>query len=53
MPYYVSRLSDKIQIGELESGKLPEKKNEIAVQAAMLKKMGASAEIGSQVTLNF
>ena len=51
MPYYVSRLSDKIQIGELESGKLPEKKNEIAVQAAMLKKMGASAEIGSQVKM--
>lgn len=39
MPYYVSELSDKIQIGELLEGKLPEKKNEIAVQAEMLKKM--------------
>lgn len=53
MPYYVSELSDKIQIGELESGRLPEEENEIAVQAAMLKKMGASEEVGSQVTLNF
>ena len=53
MPYYVSELSDKIRIGELESGKLPEQENEIAVQAAMLKKMGIPAEVGSQVTLDF
>ena len=36
MPYYVSELSDKIQIGELESGRHPETENEIAVQEAML-----------------
>ena len=53
MPYYVSELSDEIRIGELESGKLPEKENEIAVQAEMLKKMGVSAKVGSQVTLDF
>lgn len=53
IPYYVSELSDKIQIGELESGKLPIQENEIAVQGAMLKKMGIDASIGSQITLNF
>lgn len=53
IPYYVSELSDKIQIGELESGKLPVQENEIAVQGAMLKKMGVDASIGSQITLNF
>lgn len=53
IPYYVSELSDKIQIGELESGKLPVQENEIAVQGAMLKKMGIDASIGSQITLNF
>lgn len=53
IPYYVSELSDKIRIGELESGKLPEKENEIAVQAAMLRRMGVCAEAGSQATLDF
>lgn len=53
IPYYVSELSDKIQIGELESGKLPVQENEIAVQGAMIKKMGIDASIGSQITLNF
>ena len=53
IPYYVSELSDKIQIGELESGALPEAENEIAVQGAMLEKMGIAPNIGSQVTLNF
>ena len=53
IPYYVSELSDKIQIGELESGKLPVQENEIAVQGAMLKKMGIEASIGSQLTLSF
>ena len=53
MPYYVSELSDKIQIGELESGSLPEAENEIAVQAAMLKKMGIEPLHGSRVTFTF
>lgn len=53
IPYYVSELSDKIQIGELESGTLPEKENEIAVQGAMLEKMGVVPSAGSEVTLNF
>lgn len=53
IPYYVSELSDKIQIGELESGTLPEKENEIAVQGAMLEKMGIAPSAGSEVTLNF
>ena len=30
IPYYVSELSDKIRIAELESGKLPQEENEIA-----------------------
>lgn len=53
IPYYVSELSDKIQIGELESGTLPEKENEIAVQGAMLEKMGVAPSAGSEITLNF
>lgn len=53
MPYYVSELSDKIQIGELESGSLPEAENEIAVQAAMLEKMGIEPLLGSRVTFTF
>lgn len=53
IPYYVSELSDKIRIGELESGKLPEEENEIAVQVAMLKRMNVEPQIGSRVTLNF
>lgn len=52
MPYYVSELSDKIQIGELLEGKLPEKENEIAAQAAMLKKMGGRAESRKQRNLS-
>ncbi|MDO4470733.1 MAG: FtsX-like permease family protein [Bacillota bacterium] len=53
MPYYVSELSDKIQIGELLEGKLPEKENEIAAQAAMLKRMGIEPKVGSTVTFTF
>lgn len=53
MPYYVSELSDKIQIGELLEGKLPEEENEIAAQAAMLKRMGIEPKVGSTVTFTF
>ncbi|MDO4275659.1 MAG: ABC transporter permease [Eubacteriales bacterium] len=53
IPFYVDEMSDKIQIGELESGTLPEGENEIAVQGAMLEKMGIAPEIGTQVTLDF
>lgn len=52
-PYYVSELSDKIQIGELESGRLPETENEIAVQAAMLEKMGIEPVPANRVTFTF
>ena len=37
MPRYVSRMSDEIRVGELLSGNLPEKENEIAAQAEMLR----------------
>lgn len=53
IPYYVSELSDQIRIGELESGVLPERENEIAVQGAMLEKMGVAPTAGSEVNLNF
>lgn len=53
MPYYVSEPSDKIQIGELESGRLPETENEIAVQAAMLEKMGIEPVPANRVTFTF
>ena len=53
MPYYVNELSDKIQIGELLEGKLPEKENEIAAPTAMLKKMDVEPKVGSSVTFTF
>lgn len=53
IPYYTSEMSDDIRIGELESGALPEKENEIAAQGAMLEKMGITPSVGSQVTLEF
>lgn len=53
IPYYVSQLSDKIRIAELESGKLPQAENEIAVQKNMLEKLNVSPEVGSKVTLEF
>lgn len=53
IPYYTSEMSDDIRIGELESGALPEKENEIAAQGAMLEKMGITPSVGSRVTLEF
>lgn len=53
IPYYVSELSDQIQIGELESGRMPEQENEIAVQEAMLQKMGITSDIGGSVEFAF
>lgn len=53
MPYYVSELSDEIQVGELEEGAMPEKENEVAVQGAMLERMGIEPEVGSSVTFAF
>ena len=53
MPYYVSELSDEIRVGELEEGAMPEKENEVAVQGAMLERMGIEPEVGSSVTLDF
>ncbi|MCI9173419.1 MAG: ABC transporter permease [Lachnospiraceae bacterium] len=53
MPHYVSELSDQIRAGELESGKMPRTKQEIAVPKALLLKMGVSPEAGSQVTIPF
>ncbi len=52
-PFYVSELSDQIRVGELESGKMPETEGEIAVQAAMLKKMNVEPAAGSSVTFRF
>lgn len=53
MPYYVSELSDEIRVGELEEGAMPEKENEVAVQGAMLERMGIEPEVGSSVTFDF
>lgn len=53
IPYYVSELSDKIRIAELESGKLPQAENEIAIQKSMLEKLNVSPEVESKVTLEF
>ncbi len=53
IPYYVSELTDQIRIAELESGNLPQKENEIAVQKNMLEKLNVNPKIGSEVTLEF
>lgn len=53
MPCYISELSDEIRVGALESGRLPVAEDEIAVQAAMLKKLGVAPSVGSRVTLTF
>lgn len=53
VPRYVSGLSDEIQAGELESGRLPEAPDEIAVQGAMLEKMGLPPSVGSSLSLTF
>lgn len=52
-PTYVSELSDEIRVEEMEKGNLPQKENEIAVQGAMLEKMGIEPKVGSKVTLDF
>lgn len=53
VPYYVSGLSDEIKVGELESGELPKKENEIAAQGTMLELMGVEAKEGSEVSFTF
>ncbi len=52
-PCYVNRLTDEIRVGELEQGRLPEGEDEIAVQAALLEKMGIEPAKGSKVTFSF
>ncbi len=52
-PYYVSEFADQIYIGELESGKLPQEKNEIAMPGPMLKELGEGVKIGSEIELTF
>ncbi|MCI8391696.1 MAG: ABC transporter permease [Roseburia sp.] len=53
MPFYVNELSDQIRTGELESGRMPEGKQEIAVPAALSDKMGIRLQVGSEVTFTF
>ncbi len=53
MPYYVSEMTDQILVAELESGTLPEEKDQIALQAAVLKKLGVAPVVGSKVTFTF
>lgn len=53
MPYYVSGLSDEIQIATLETGNMPKGEQEIALQAALLEKMGIEPAVGSKVTFPF
>ena len=54
MPCYLSDLSEEIRVfAALEQGELPKEEHEIAVQAAMLKKMGIAPRIGSKLKLDF
>lgn len=52
-PRYVSQLSDQIQMGELQAGKLPTAKEEAAVPAALLKKMRLDPAPGTTVSFTF
>lgn len=52
IPYYVSELSDEIRIGELLSGSLPRRENEVAVPEALLEKMGVEPRAGSSATFD-
>ena len=54
MPCYLSGLSEEIRVfAALEQGELPKEEHEIAVQAAMLEKMGIEPQIGSKLKLDF
>ena len=54
MPCYLSDLAEEIRVfATLEQGELPKEEHDIAVQAAMLKKMGIAPEIGSKLNLDF
>lgn len=53
LPYYISEFSDQIKMGELEEGRLPQKADEVAVQAAQLKRLGVEQKVGSTFTLTF
>ena len=53
LPYYISEFSDQIKMGELEEGRLPQKADEVAVQAAQLKHLGVEQKVGSTFTLTF
>ena len=53
IPYYVSELSDKIKIGTLESGRLPEQINEVAVAEGMIKKLNINTVVGSEFDMTF
>lgn len=53
MPRYVSNMTDEILVGNLISGVLPERDDEVAVCGAMLCKMGVEPQVGSSVTFRF
>lgn len=53
LPAYVSELTDSIQVGELESGQLPEAENQVAAEAALLEKMGVEPQVGNSITFPF
>ena len=53
MPYYVSSLSGEIKIAALENGNMPTREQEVALQAALLEKMGIEPAVGSEVAFHF
>lgn len=53
VPYYVSQLSDQIRVGTLTQGSLPQAADEVAVQGALLEKLGLPAALGTQVSFPF
>lgn len=53
IPRYVEKLSDGINLGKLEEGKLPQKINEVAVQAEYLKKIHKLPKVGETFEITF
>ncbi len=53
VPYYISELSDEIQLLELETGTLPASDREVALHGTLLRQMGIEPAPGSRVTFPF
>lgn len=53
VPRYIEKLTDEINIGKLEEGRLPEKIYEAAVQPEYLEKIGKEPKVGETFEVTF